>query len=266
MDVREIIFENVKNETVKAEIKADNKGLIAGADGIKEKLENLDLELSHFVKDGEEVEKGDVVVSFTAKPTVVMEVKEIIISTLSKPSGAAFKAYEASLEASSRVKITSSAWEKMPIEVKDRFKNAIETGGISSTISKKPYVWVDNSLVKIFDGIYPALKSVTPLKEKGYQIVFQTTGEIKEIYEEVKEASEGGADILMVDTGSVEDAIKVIYCLNELNMRCHKKVGFSGSINIKDISKYASYGIDILDIKDKIIDSPPLDLKMEIIK
>ncbi|MEW6622328.1 MAG: quinolinate phosphoribosyl transferase [Bacillota bacterium] len=262
-DIRDILFEKIRNKKITAKILVEKEGIIAGTTKAGEKLEGLGLSISFLATEGLIVSPGMEVARFTGTPKEITSAEDIVIGNLTKASGIATAAHRAVDLASGRIRIVSGAWKKMPIEIKEMVREAVKTGGASFRITDDPFVYLDKNYVRIFGGIKATLEAVSKLS--GYTKVIQLRGETAAISEEAEQAVLGGADILMVDTGCLEDALQVINKLKSMSVRDKKLLAFAGGINIADIPVYCEHGFDILDIGVQIIDAPLLDMKMDVI-
>jgi nicotinate-nucleotide pyrophosphorylase (carboxylating) len=88
-------------------------------------------------------------------------------------------------------------------------------------------------------------------------------GEFASIDQEAREAIRGGANIIMVDTGSRQDLEKVLRIRKEENAS-FVSVAFAGGIRIEDIPALVKRGVDILDIGSAILDAPWLELSYDV--
>jgi len=187
----------------------------------------------------------------------------MVIGALAKTSGIATTANRAVKLAAGKIRVVSGAWKKMPLEIKHMVREAIRIGGVYSRIADTNFVYLDKNYVRIFGSIRAALEATSELPD--HLKVIQLRGETEDISLEVEEAVSGRANILMVDTGCVEDAIQTIKVLKKMGIRDEKQVAFAGGVKISEIPRYSQLGIDILDIGTQIIDAPLLDMKMDVV-
>ena len=75
-----------------------------------------------------------------------------------------------------------------------------------------------------------------------------------------------GADILMVDTGRIEDLESCLAELNRLRAREQVQVAFAGGVKIADIPDLAARGMDLLCIGKEIVDAGLLDMKLDVVE
>ncbi len=262
-DIRDTLFQGVEHRIATARVWSEKKGVIAGIWRAVEKLKDMEIVVENHVDDGIPIKEGEIILQFRGPVNNLIKAEDRILGSLLKFSGIATASREAYKLANGRIKIVSGAWKKMPQEIKDSLRAAIQSGGVSIRICDSPFVYLDKNYVRIFGSITGALKAadVFPHHKK----VIQLRGETGTIEEETREAVNGNASILMVDTGKIADVQGVLTYLEEMGIRGEKEVAFSGGILISEIPLYLDKGIDILDIGTQIIDAPLLDMKLDIV-
>lgn len=262
-DLRDDIFAAVMCQNYTARVTVEGSGIICGLRHATEKLQSLGAIIHQVVDDGTPVVKGDVILTFTGNPKCVAMAEDMILGYIAKPSGIASAARRAVELTGGKVDIVSGAWKKMPWDIKHLVRHAVMTGGSIGRIVPGDFIYLDKNYVRIFGSVKNTLNAVKGFS--GYTKVIQLRGELQDIGEEARDALEYGADILMVDTGSLEDLQKVGRIVQESGCRDKIKIAFAGSILIDQIPTIIRYDVDILDIGSQIIDAPLLDLKLDVI-
>lgn len=262
-DIRDSLFQGLDNKTARVIVSVEKKGVIAGISRSVEISKDLGITVEKFTKEGKAINAGEAVLKLRGPVKDLIKAEDKILGNLLKFSGIATASREAFNLSGGRIKIVSGAWKKMPLEIKQQLRSAIQVGGVSIRICDDPFIYLDKNYVRIFGSIFDALKAADCFPD--YKKVIQLRGETGTLEKETREAIKGKATILMVDTGNVEDALRVITCLKAMGGRRGKKVAFSGGVQISEIPGFLDRGIDILDIGTQIIDAPLLDMKMDII-
>ena len=83
--------------------------------------------------------------------------------------------------------------------------------------------------------------------------------------EETVQAVEGGAQILMVDTGSLRDLERCQKQLDRMQARSRVQLAFAGGVRISEIPRMACLGMDILCIGKEIVDARLLDMRQDVV-
>ncbi|KZL93616.1 hypothetical protein [Clostridium magnum] len=263
IDIVDLVLQPVIDNKFTAKITIEMEGILAGSKHVEDRLKEIGLEIEFLAKDGERVNPGDMIAKFSGGPKQLTAAENVIMGKMAKASGIATATNRAVTASEGKISIVSGSWKKMPEEIKGLIREAVSIGGGDFRICEPPFMYLDKNYVKIFGSISETLKAASVLRE--HTKVIQLRGVEKSIKEETIEALEGGANVLMVDTGKVEDAIECIQTLESTNSRNKVKVAYSGGVKIKDVPEYVKLGIDTLCIGKQIVDAPLLDMKMDIL-
>jgi len=262
-DLRDLIFREISDKRFEARIWSTQTGVVAGIGRLTEKARELGLSIDAFVRDGDEVRSGDTIATIEGISKQISIAEDFLIGLLSKTSGIATAARKAVKLSEGRIRIVCGAWKKMPYTIKNEIREAIKMGGAEIRISAEPFIYLDKNYIRMFGSIKKALKAAKIFEDRIK--VVQLKGETDLIWKEALEASYQGADIIMVDTGKIEDLKLVAEKLTEEGIRSSIKLAFGGSIKLEDIPKFLSLDVDILDIGRAIIDAPMLDIRLDVV-
>ncbi len=263
-DLRDDIFASVAKWLYVAEVRVTTPGLVCGVELARRKVEELGCQVFHAVADGTEVTPEDPILVFTGPAKAVAMAEDCVPGAIAKPSGIARAARKARDLASGGVRVVSGAAKKMPSEVKDQVRKAIHCGGGSGRIAKGPFLYLDKNYVRIFGGVRQTLVAIAGMT--GYTRAIQLRGLVEDIAAEARAAIELGAEILMVDTGRLEDLDLVASMVRESGRRPFITIAFAGDIELEDIPRIATHDVDILDIGRAVLDAPMVDIKFDVIE
>jgi len=261
-DIRDAIFSSIAGRKYQAQVIAEQDGVVAGTDRVLAALAQHEVGVELCAPSGTQVRAGNCVlrVEGTAKQIAVAE--EFVIGMLAKPSGIATAARQAVRFAGGEIKIVCGAWKKMPPEIKFIVRDAIAAGGAACRITDQPFLYLDKNFVRMLGGIAATLQAVAPLNDRLK--VLQVKGEYADISTEAVSAVENGADILMIDTGVLQDVQAAHIALSAAGRREHVQLAFAKGVRLQDIREMRGKGIDILDIGVAIVDAPLLDMRLEV--
>lgn len=262
-DLRDLIFRGISDKRVEAKIWSTQKGVVAGIGRMASKAAELGLSIDVEVRDGDEVNCGDTIATITGAPKQISVAEDVLIGLVSKTSGIATAARKAVKLSEGKIRIVSGAWKKMPYKIKNEIREAIEIGGASIRISDHPFIYLDKNYIRMFGSIKKALEAAKIFEDRVK--VVQLKGETDLIWREALEAAYGGAGVIMVDTGKIEDLKLVAEKLVEEGIRNSVELAFGGSISLEDIPKFLTLDVDILDIGRAIIDAPMLDISLDVV-
>jgi len=261
-DVRTEIFKSVSRRCVDAAIVADGEGVIAGINAALGVAQRLGLTVAASVKTGELVAAGDVLLIIQGKPIQIAQGEDRLIGCLAKTSGIATSARRFVERAAGRLVIVAGAWKKMPFELKPLIRLGAEAGGAQSRICPERFLYLDKNYTRMFGGPVETLRAVAPLE--GYVRVIQVCGQHFDIQKEAELSVRAGADIVFVDTGSLEDLRAVAGCLRNRGLRANAQIAFGGGVTLDMIEPLAAMDVDLVDIGRSIVDAPLLDMKLSI--
>lgn len=257
MDLRDEILKDIMDKDVEAVITANEGGVIAGVERLKREAKRIGLKIESRLRDGDEVKKGDTVAKLKGNPKQVALAEDTLLGLLSKPSGIATAARKA-VELADRTRIVCGCWKKMPHTIKEIVRESVSIGGAKIRIADD-FVYLDKNYIRMFGRIKEALRSTRRLRKTK---VVQLKGETSSICDEAKEAVEGCADIIMIDTGNSDDIEKVAQVLE--NASKPVKLAYAGGVRLEDVRKLRNR-VDFIDIGRAIIDAPMLDIKMDVV-
>lgn len=262
IDIRDIIFANILEQKYEALLIPEMDGCISGVAEACKYAYDLKIDLKLYFNEGDSIEAGKAVGIITANPKNIALAEEKIIGTLSKYSGIATASKKAVELSKGNVKIVSGSLKKMPPAMKEGIRTAIVSGGASCRLDDQ-MIYLDKNYIKMLGGIPEALESVKELT--GYKKVIQIKGKNASIEEETKQAIENGCDILMIDTGIIEDLHRCIKVTDLMVYRNKVKIAFAGGVKIENIPELSKMDVDILCIGKDIVDAPLLDMKLDVI-
>lgn len=261
-DIRDIIFKDIVNKEFQAIITSERDGILSGISEANEQIQEIGIKLKWYKDEADVVKKGEPIALIISTPKKIALAEEKIIGTLSKYSGIATAARKAVDLSQGRIRIVAGSWKKMPPRIKDGVRSAILAGGASFRISTKQMIYIDKNYIKMLGSIPNVLNTVKDFKD--FTKVIQIKGEKVLIEEETKLALENGCNLLMVDTGNLDDFKRCLSVVNKMKMRNNVEIAFAGNVKILNIKTYINLGIDVLCIGKEIVDAPLLDMKIDV--
>lgn len=261
-DIRDVIFRDILNEEFRAIIVPERDGILSGVTEAQEQISEIGIRLEWFKNEGDTVKKGEPIAAVTSTPKKIAIAEEKIIGTLAKYSGIATAAMKAVDLAQGRIRIVAGSWKKMPPAIKTGVRNAVVTGGASFRITTNQMIYIDKNYIRMLGSIPNVLATVKDFT--AFTKVIQIKGEQFSIEEETKQALENGCNLLMVDTGNLDDFKRCLSVVNELGIRDSVEMAFAGNVKISNMETYINLGIDVLCIGKEIVDAPLLDMKIDV--
>ena len=237
------------------ELIAKEDGVIAGLDIYARVFTILDekTEIDFHCKDGDEVKKGELMATVTGDIRVLLSGERVALNYLQRMSGiATYTRQVAKLLEGSKVTLLDTRKTTPNCRVFEKY--AVRVGGGCN----HRYNLSDGVLLK--DNHIGAAGSVTKAIQmaKAYAPFVRKIEIEEETLEQVKEAVEAGADIIMLDNMTPEVMKQAVELINgRAQTEC------SGNITKENIQKIREIGVDFVSSGALTHSAPILDISMK---
>lgn len=248
---------SVMREAVQGEVDLICKqdGVIAGLQVFQRVFELLDAdtEVELYCKDGDEVKNGQLMGKVRGDIRVLLSGERVALNYLQRMSGIATYTYSvAALLAGTKTKLLDTRKTTPNMRIFEKY--AVRVGGGYN----HRYNLSDGVLLK--DNHIGAAGSVTKAVQMAKEYApFVRKIEVEvETLEQVKEAADAGADIIMLDnmtTEQMEDAIRVID--GRAETEC------SGNVTKENIGRLTALGVDYISSGALTHSAPILDISLK---
>ncbi|HBR21007.1 MAG TPA: carboxylating nicotinate-nucleotide diphosphorylase [Nitrospiraceae bacterium] len=244
----------------KALIIAKGNFVVAGIPFIKEVFGFFDREVRFnvFINDGSKVMKGDVIAEVSGGTKVLLSGERVSLNILQRLSGIAtltnmFVEKVKGLHA----KIVDTRKTTPGLRFMEKY--AVRVGGGNN----HRFGLFDGILIK--DNHIEAVGSITEalrLASEGHHLA-KIEVEVENL-NDLKEAIEGGADIVMLDNMSVQDMKEAVNIV-----RSSKKeviLEASGNVSLENVREVAETGVDLISIGALTHSATAVDISMKIVR
>ena len=234
---------------------AKEDGIIAGLDIYARVFEILDekTQIDFYCKDGEEVKKGQIMATVTGDIRVLLSGERVALNYLQRMSGiATYTRQVVKLLEGSKVTLLDTRKTTPNCRVFEKY--AVRVGGGCN----HRYNLSDGVLLK--DNHIGAAGSVTKAVQMAKEYApFVRKIEIEvETLEQVKEAAEAGADIIMLDNMTPETMKQAVELIDgRAQTEC------SGNITKENIARIREIGVDFVSSGALTHSAPILDISMK---
>ena len=234
--------------------KAD--GVISGISIIKRVYEQFEEEIAWepYVNDGDHVKKGDKILKIGASYRTLLYGERLSLNILQRMSGIATETskYVAEL-AGTKTVILDTRKTAPGLRMLD--KQAVKDGGGKNhRIGLYDMVMLKDNHIKIAGGIPAATAAVRKNLPLSVRMEVETTN-----LEEVRQALEGGADIIMLDNMDNETMTEAVKIING-----KAKTEASGNMNLQRLKEVAACGVDYISVGALTHSVTALDISMNI--
>ena len=230
-------------------------GIIAGLDVYARVFTLLDdrTEVKFFCKDGDEVKKGQLMGTVTGDIRVLLSGERVALNYLQRMSGIATYTHEvASLLKGSATTLLDTRKTTPNCRIFEKYAVRVG-GGCNHRYNLSDGVLLKDNHIGAAGGITNAIK-----RAKEYAPFVRKIEVEVETLEQVKEAVEAGADIIMLDnmtTEQMQEAIRIID--GRAETEC------SGNVTKENIARLISLGVDYISSGALTHSSPILDISMK---
>lgn len=239
-----------------AEMTAKAEGVISGLALIRRVFEKFekDIKWTPFVKDGEKVKRGDVILRIEAKYSTLLKGERISLNILQRMSGIATKTADYVNELKGYKTELLDTRKTVPgMRIFD--KQAVSDGGAKNhRMGLYDLVMIKDNHIKIAGSITKAVEQIRKNVGQGIKIEVETTN-----LGEVKEALECNVDIIMLDNMSndlMKEAVMVV--------AGRTKTEASGNMTIERLKSVAETGVDYISVGALTHSVTALDISMNI--
>ncbi len=239
-----------------ARVVAKDDGVIAGVKYAKVLARAEKFDCKFLIKDGEKVSKGDVIAELEGKASVLLSSERTFLNLLQHASGIATNAnkYAKLLENSEVVLLDT---RKTRPGLRDFEKYASRVGGaINHRLGLDDCLMLKDTHLKTIDNLKEFVKTARK------RISWVTKIEIEcETFDQVKEAIDAGADIIMCDNMTPEQ-IRVVADFRDKECP-HILLEASGNITEETIESYLDSGVNAISSGSIIHQAVWLDFSMK---
>lgn len=215
-----------------------------------------------LVSDGSWVQKGTVVMTIEGKTRSILKAERTALNLLMRMSGIASETRyikDAIADLSDSVIIASTRKTAPGLRLFDK-KAVTIGGGNSHRIRLDDMVLIKDNHLAIIGSVTKSVEVAKKNAASSMNIECEAKNS-----NEVIEAISAGADIVMLDNFSPEDAAKIIKEISRMGIREKVKLEISGGITMQNIRDYAKAEPDIISVGFLTHSPKAVDFSLEII-
>ena len=248
----------LKDEKAEVNLIAKDKGILAGLDVFKRVFEILDEDVTFefYFSDGDEVNNKDLVGKIRGRAKAILEGERTALNFLQRMSGIATytKKMVDALD-SEHVKILDTRKTTPNMRIFEKYAVTLG-GGYNHRYNLSDGIMLKDNHIDAAGGIREAVEKVRSL------IPFVKKIEVEvENFDQVREALEAKADIIMLDNMEIEEIREACKIINKRAI-----IECSGNINLENINSYRDLDIDYISSGAITYSAGVLDLSMKNLK
>ena len=237
-------------------IQAKQRGIVAGINvaGLVFTTLAPDIEFTPMVEDGDEVEEHTVLAKIEGDAHVILTGERLALNLLQHMSGiATLTASYARLAEGTKAHVVATRKTLPGLRMLEKYAIRVG-GGRNHRMGLYDAVMIKDNHIKVAGGIKQAVQMTRSEISHTVKIEVET-----ETLEQVKEALEADADIIMLDNMSIEMIEEAVRYIDGRAI-----VEASGGVTKERLPAIAKAGVDVISIGTLTNSAPILDIRLDI--
>lgn len=248
----------LKDERAQVNLRAKDSGILAGLDVFKRVFEILDQDVSFefYFSDGDQVKNKDLIGKISGRAKAILEGERTALNFLQRMSGIATytKKMVDALD-SDHVKILDTRKTTPNMRIFEKYAVTLG-GGYNHRYNLSDGIMLKDNHIDAAGGIREAVERVRRLNPFVKKIEVEV-----ENFDQVREALEAKADIIMLDNMDIEEIKEACKIINKKAI-----IECSGNISLENINSYRDLDIDYISSGAITYSAGVLDLSMKNLK
>jgi len=239
-----------------AELNTRCDGVLCGCNVFKQVFDVLsdEIYIKFYFKDGDLIKKGDKIADIKGPAKDILMGERLALNYIQRMSGIAtetkkyqdaIKSYKAKIADTRKTTPNFRAFEKYAVKT---------GGGMLHRFNLSDCVMIKDNHIKLAGSITIAVEKLRQSISFTHKIEVEC-----DTLEQVKEAVQAGADIIMLDNMSLDDMKKAVEYIDGRAI-----VEASGNVNLDTVNSIAACGVDIISSSAIVAKAPTLDLALDI--
>lgn len=248
-------FLATEKDTLAGSLNTREEGILCGCEIFKKIFEVLgDVEVKFYFKDGDFIAKGDKIASISGSARSILTGERTALNYIQRLSGIATETnkyqraigdYAAKIVDTRKTTPNFRAFEKFAVKT---------GGGALHRFNLSDCAMIKDNHIKLAGSITNAVEKLRANISHAHKIEVEC-----DTIEQVQEAVECKADIIMLDNFSIENMKAAVNIINKQAL-----IEASGNVNLNTVSQIASTGVDIISSSAIVAKAPTLDLALDI--
>lgn len=253
----DITTENLagENDFLKAELNTRSEGVLCGCNVFKTvyKVLSDDVKIKFYFKDGDIIKKGDKIADLEGPAKDLLMGERVSLNYIQRMSGIATETrkyqdaiapYSAKIVDTRKTTPNFRAFEKYSVKV---------GGGALHRFNLSDCAMIKDNHIRLAGSLTNAVNKLRESISHAHKIEVEC-----DTIDQVKEAVEVKADIIMLDNMPVETMKKAVELIKHQAI-----VEASGNVNLSTVNAIASTGVDIISSSAIVAKAPTLDLALD---
>lgn len=244
-----------EDDTMKCTLNSRTDGVFCGRNVFKTVFEILDkdIEIKFYVKDGDEIKKGDKLAEVKGSARAVLTGERTALNYIQRMSGIATETrkYQKAIEGY-KAKIVDTRKTTPCFRVFEKYSVKVGCGHVHR-FNLSDCAMIKDNHVKFAGSLSNAINILKKSISHAHKIEVEC-----DTLAQVEEALNCGVDIIMLDNMNIEEMKTAIEKINGAAI-----VEASGNVNLTTLRDIASTGVDIISSSAIVAKAPTLDLGLD---
>jgi nicotinate-nucleotide pyrophosphorylase (carboxylating) len=243
-----------------AEMVAKEPGVAAGIEEAEVLLKSLGLRVETLVKDGQKVKIDQKMIRLSGDAGTILSTERTVLNLLSRMSGIATttRSLVEKLQ-KAKLKVTVACTRKTAPGLMYFDKKAVLIGGGDThRLHLDDMILIKDNHIAVAGGIEKTIGKARREASFSKRIEAEVTSA-----EDAVRAAKAGADIIMLDNFSPNQARRTCASLKKTERRSEILIEASGGITAENIIEYASTGVDIVSLGEITQSPKALDISLK---
>ena len=244
-----------EDDTMKCTLNSRTDGVFCGRNVFKTVFEILDkdIEIKFYVKDGDEIKKGDKLAEVKGLARAVLTGERTALNYIQRMSGIATETrkYQKAIEGY-KAKIVDTRKTTPCFRVFEKYSVKVGCGHVHR-FNLSDCAMIKDNHVKFAGSLSNAINILKKSISHAHKIEVEC-----DTLAQVEEALNCGVDIIMLDNMTIEEMKVAIEKINGAAI-----IEASGNVNLTTLREIASTGVDIISSSAIVAKAPTLDLGLD---
>ena len=244
-----------EDDTMKCTLNSRTDGVFCGRNVFKTVFEILDkdIEIKFYVKDGDEIKKGDKLAEVKGSARAVLTGERTALNYIQRMSGIATETrkYQKAIEGY-KARIVDTRKTTPCFRVFEKYSVKVGCGHVHR-FNLSDCAMIKDNHVKFAGSLSNAINILKKSISHAHKIEVEC-----DTLAQVEEALNCGVDIIMLDNMTTEEMKTAIEKINGAAI-----VEASGNVNLTTLREIASTGVDIISSSAIVAKAPTLDLGLD---
>ncbi len=245
-----------EDDVLEAKLNTRSDGIVCGLKVFERVFKNLsdDVEIKFYFKDGDRIKAGDTIAKLKGSASAILKGERTALNFAQRMSGIATETrkYQDAIGEGLKARISDTRKTTPNFRVFEKY--AVYVGGACiHRFNLADCAMIKDNHIKLAGSLTKAVEKIRKNISHTHKIEVEC-----DTLEQVKEAVDCSADIIMLDNMSCETMKKAVELIDGKAI-----VEASGNVNMSTVHAIAEVGVDIISSSAIVAKAPTLDLALD---